>query len=295
MTNTLNEIRQKIDAIDNNVHDLLMERAALVSSVAAAKKKDGMQIVQPAREARLMRRLLGRHHGPLPKDTIVRIWRELIGSVQLLQTGLNVAVSADENADRYWDMAKNYFGSAVPMQKVQGYQNAVAAVRDGDVSFAVLPWPEFDGGSPWWANLLNRNGADTLSIVCSLPYCDEIMVESSDLRRAVVISQIEFLPSDDDITFIALEVDKDISRARVKDVAEKVGIQVHNAYSATLSHAGDVKALLLEVSGFYPSGDDACSQLKNELGKACYYCDAIGGYPVVPDISEQTQEQGSAA
>ena len=109
MSKSLEEIRKQIDAIDNQVHDLLMERASLVSSVALAKKESGLQIVQPAREARMMRRLLARHEGPLPKKTIIRIWRELVGSVSLLQTGLNVVISDEGDSHTYWDMAKKLF------------------------------------------------------------------------------------------------------------------------------------------------------------------------------------------
>jgi chorismate mutase/prephenate dehydratase len=156
MTQELSEIRIKIDAIDNQVHDLLMERASLVSSVAAAKRKEGMQIVQPAREARMIRRLLKRHKGPLPEATIVRIWRELVGSVSLLQTGLNVAVASNQGHSDFWDMARNYFGSAVPMKKINGNSNTVSAVREGEVSFGVLPWPELETSQAWWVHLFDR-------------------------------------------------------------------------------------------------------------------------------------------
>ncbi len=286
MSKTLNEIRKQIDSIDDQVHDLLMERAALVSSVVAAKKKDGMQIVQPSREARLMRRLLARHNSDLPKDTIVRIWRELIGSVQLMQTGYRAVVAADEHADLYWEMAKNYFGSAVPMNKVQGYQSAIASVRDDDASFAVLPWPALDDVSPWWANLLNRQEGEALSIVCALPYCNARFEKNYDNSRAVVISKIAFLPSDNDVSFFALELSRDTSRARAKEVAERIGLNVLGVYTATLSHNEDVRMHLLEVEGYHESGSDVCKNLMNEIGDVCYYCDVIGGYPVVPDVND---------
>ncbi len=92
----LDKIRCQIDALDERIHDALMERAELVLKVGEEKRKNNIQIVQPAREARMIRRLLGRHHGALPEMAVVRIWRELVGAVSLLQTGLKVAVVAPE-------------------------------------------------------------------------------------------------------------------------------------------------------------------------------------------------------
>ena len=42
---TLDDIRQKIDALDNRIHDTLMERADLVLKIGEEKRKKGIQIV----------------------------------------------------------------------------------------------------------------------------------------------------------------------------------------------------------------------------------------------------------
>ena len=75
MSKKLEKIREKIDKLDNQIHDLLMERADLVSDVAAEKRKHNLQIVHPAREAMMVRRLLKRHKSVLPEAAVVRIWR----------------------------------------------------------------------------------------------------------------------------------------------------------------------------------------------------------------------------
>jgi len=105
MSQKLDDIRKKIDALDNQIHDLLMERADLIIGVTEEKKKNNIPVVQPAREAVMIRRLLARHRGPLPEAAIIGIWRELVGAVSLLQTGLKVAVSAAPNDAYCWDMA----------------------------------------------------------------------------------------------------------------------------------------------------------------------------------------------
>ncbi len=280
MSKTLDEIREKIDSIDNQVHDLLIERAGLVSGVAQAKKENGLQIVQPAREARMMRRLLSRHTGPLPRATIIRIWRELVGSVALLQSGFSVVVSDDCSG---WDVAKDYFGSSVPMKSVANSQNAISEVLKDDSSFAILPWPELDAPKPWWSVLLAHQNDESLSIICALPYGRE-----DDVERALIVSKISFMPSDDDVSFVALDVSGDISRARIVEFAENCGFEVLNLYRGSAHY-------LLEVKGFYDSESDILSEFKDALGEQCLYCTVVGGYPVIPDAEDTEYTHDDAA
>ncbi len=279
MSKTLSEVRVEIDSIDNQVHDLLMRRADLVSSVAAAKKKEGLQIVQPAREARMVRRLLSRHEGPLPRATVIRIWRELVGSVALLQTGFSVAVAdSGENDCSYWDMAKNYFGDVVPMTSVQGEQSTITKIREEEDSFAVIPWPELKSAAPWWTQLLHQSEEQgPLSIICALPYGHNQKDEQDVFKRAVVISKIEFMPSDEDRSFIGLEYQGEVSRSKIAECAQKVGFEGVGLYTGGDAH-------LIEVEGYFTNESPEISALKTALGEHCTYCVALGGYPVIPDI-----------
>jgi chorismate mutase-like protein len=279
----LDDIRNKIDSIDNNVHDLLMERASLVSSVARAKRGNGMQIVQPAREARLMRRLLNRHEGLLPRRTIIRIWRELISSVSMLQTGLSVVVAADEEGFARWDMAKNYFGSSLPMHSFGGLQNTISEVIKDRADFAVMPWPEMDEENPWWAHLLNNQDGDPLSIICALPYDETEGLQAFEVRnKAVVVSKVSFMESDLDNSFIGLELDAGVSRTSISSNVRAVGLNLINMYSAPVSHNNAAKVCLLLVDGFVARGDAKLVELAKRFGNSCHYYDAIGGYPVIP-------------
>lgn len=280
MSKKLSEIRVEIDSIDNQVHDLLMRRADLVSSVAMAKKKEGLQIVHPAREAKLMRRLLARHRDPLPRATVVRIWRELISSVSLLQTGLSVVASTDDEGQcPYWDVAKNYFGSAIPMKKVKGESNTLDEVRSGDAYFAVLSWPDLEGDTPWWGNIIEHDDdGESLSIICALPYGKSGTLIEDSKSRAVIISKIDFMPSDDDVSFIGCKINTQISRDRIKDMATAAGFSVLNLFSGNGHY-------LLEVQGFHDGSSEMISELQDSFGDECLYCKAVGGYPVIPNIS----------
>ena len=71
MTLVLNEIRERINSIDNQIHDLIMQRAAIVSDIAKEKKKKNLPTIHPAREVQLIRRLLNRHTGKLPEQAVI--------------------------------------------------------------------------------------------------------------------------------------------------------------------------------------------------------------------------------
>ena len=63
-TGGLPALRAELDRIDNTIHDLLMQRAGVVEYVARSGKPAAFR---PGREASIIRRLLGRHHGSLAR------------------------------------------------------------------------------------------------------------------------------------------------------------------------------------------------------------------------------------
>ncbi|MCB1591417.1 MAG: chorismate mutase [Alphaproteobacteria bacterium] len=285
MSKTLNDIRAKIDEIDNTVHDLLMERASLVFSIAEAKRKSNLQMVQPAREARMIRRLLERHEGPLPRQAVVRIWRELVGAVALLQTGLTVIVFSEEEGSAQWDMAKDYFGTIVPMKKTNSASGAIGAVRSDESSFAVLPWPELDQQDAWWANLLEQPG-EKISIICALPYGLHGKNGGGLSHRALVVSKFEYLPSDDDYSFIGLELSSSISRTRVVERLGKMGLDIVNLYSSKFPSRVNSTVHLVEAKGYIASDNEILDKIRQAFEGDCRCVGVLGGYPAVPELDE---------
>ena len=76
----LTGLRRRLDEIDDRLQDLLIERAEIVSMVAASKRDGNQPAFQPAREAEIIRRLVGRHRGAFPVATLVRMWREMLAA-----------------------------------------------------------------------------------------------------------------------------------------------------------------------------------------------------------------------
>ena len=99
----LTNLRAQLDTLDDQIHDLLMARAAVVENVARDGGKIGTKI-RPGRESIILRRLLARHSGALPPQAIIRFWREMFGAALIIEGGQTMAVcdgegGADGGAD----------------------------------------------------------------------------------------------------------------------------------------------------------------------------------------------------
>lgn len=284
MSKVVDNVRKKIDALDNTIHDLLMERADLVLKIGEAKRKNNIQVVQPDREAVMIRRLLARHKGPLPREAVVRIWRELVGAVSLLQTGLRVAVCVpdDHTGLMYWDMAKDYFSSVLPMQKATNALGALAAVRENDVTFAVLPWPEDSQENPWWLYMLSEEGDEGIRITSRLPLGDRKKDDNTPEFRALVVTRGRFESSNEDRSFIAYQFDSEVSRARLVDAIREAGLTPRAVYAAGASDEGASRSYLVEIDSYVSPEDEVVQTVLNGLD--CDGCRSLclGGYPVPP-------------
>lgn len=278
MSQKLQEVRKKIDKLDDQIHDLLMERAELVLEIGKEKKKNKIQVVQPDREAVMIRRLMKRHKGPLPEAAVVRIWRELVGAVSLLQTGLSAAVTFQDANTICWDMAKSYFGSVLPMTKSSSPMTAIAAVREGSASFAVVPWPNDNDEEPWWPHLANQ-GEDKMRVVCALPYGQVKGHSDGAEDKALIISKISFASSGEDHSFIALDVDHNISRARIVDALKTLKLEPLSIHTK----AGPDNSLhLIEIDDYLAEDDERLADLPGKFEGGHVRCVPLGGYPVPP-------------
>lgn len=289
---TLEDIRQKIDALDTRIHDTLVERAELVLKIGEEKRKNNIEVVQPAREARMIRRLLSKDNGVLPEMAVVRIWRELVGAVSLLQTGLKVIVADIKERPEYWDLAKDYFGSCLPMSRTDSAISAINAVRDGRATFAVVPYPQdaLEGGDiPQWWEGLDVGTENQMSISVRLPHGDDPQNTNPDYR-ALIVAKTGFDTSDEDHSFIYIDCDATISRAKIVEQAEKNNIKPVALFSKANIVDMPTRRHLLEVEGYFQNDMTDIVTLKNTLGENVILS-CVGGYPVPVTYSKTIAPQ----
>ena len=134
----LTVLRARLDELDDKIHDLLIERAGVVEGVARTGKPAAFR---PGREASMLRRLLKRHTGKLPARTIVRMWREMLAGTTAMQTPVAAAAYDPTPDGAVAAIAREHFGFLTPVKLHASIAAALAAVRTGAATVAVLPMP----------------------------------------------------------------------------------------------------------------------------------------------------------
>ena len=88
MNEQLSQLRDRIDAIDEAVLQLLNERARLAQAIGHLKNGT---IYRAEREAQVVRRLQGANPGPLPAESISVLFKEIMSACRALEQPLSVA------------------------------------------------------------------------------------------------------------------------------------------------------------------------------------------------------------
>ena len=169
-TPSLPELRREIDRIDQAMHGLLMERGEIIDRLIAAKQtQETGSAFRPAREAEMMRRLVERHRGILPLDTVESIWRVIISTFTYVQApfSIHADLSAGDAAMR--DSARFHFGFTVPFIPHMGAASVVAAVSGSKGDLGLVPASIMAGVGAWW-NALEFESAP--KIIARLPFVD---------------------------------------------------------------------------------------------------------------------------
>jgi chorismate mutase-like protein len=81
----LTECRQKIDAIDAQLRELLNRRAGIVEGVVRAKQALQMPIYEPKREETVVRRVTDANPGPLSDEAFRHIFEIIMAEMRVMQ------------------------------------------------------------------------------------------------------------------------------------------------------------------------------------------------------------------
>lgn len=161
----LTQLRAKIDAVDESIHGLLMQRASVIDElirVKGAATQTGAAF-RPGREAEMMEVLAERHKGSIPLTMVTHLWREIIATFTWLQANYNVHVALDTQAGAMRDMARFQFGFTVPLFAHETASQAIeAAAHEGNA----LALVSRDAPGGWWRTLDGKSG---MAIMARLP------------------------------------------------------------------------------------------------------------------------------
>ncbi len=143
MSSELKQLREQIDAIDEQLLELFNRRAECAIAVAEAKKKelkDGerLEFYRPDREAEVIQRIKELNRGPLSDKEAARLIREVMSACLALEQPLKIAYLGPEGTFTQ-AAALKHFGNSVDTIPMSCIPDVFAAVQAGHADFGLVP------------------------------------------------------------------------------------------------------------------------------------------------------------
>lgn len=136
MAVTLSSIRQKIDALDTRLVELLSARARLAQQAWHAK--GNASVYKPEREAQVLRRVRELNKGPLSAAALTRLFTEIMSACRALEEQMAVAYLGPEGTFSQEAVVK-HFGSATGGRPLNSIDEVFRAVESGESAYGVVP------------------------------------------------------------------------------------------------------------------------------------------------------------
>ncbi len=141
----LKALREKIDAIDKSLVNLLNRRAKLVVQVGKVKRATGTPVYAPHREAQVLSKVLGHNQGPLPDRTIEGVYRELMSGSFRLELPMRVGYLGPPGSYSHL-AATRQFGTSVDFEDLRAIAGVFEEVARGHVDCGLVPIENSIGG-----------------------------------------------------------------------------------------------------------------------------------------------------
>jgi chorismate mutase/prephenate dehydratase len=142
----IQDLRKKIDEIDERLVDLLNDRARIVIEIGNIKKEENLDFHSPSREQEILERLTGRNKGPFPEDTLRAIYREILSSSLSLERPLKVAYLGPRAT--FTHMAgMQQFGLAAQYVPAESIKDVFIEVERGRADYGVVPIENSSSGA----------------------------------------------------------------------------------------------------------------------------------------------------
>ncbi|TPE48739.1 prephenate dehydratase [Maribrevibacterium harenarium] len=141
-TVSLADLRDRIDAIDAEIQNLINERASCAQKVAEVKlAEQGSEAVvfyRPEREAQVLRRVMERNQGPLGNEEMAKIFRQVMSSCLALEKPMRIAFLGPEGTFTQ-QAALKHFGKSIISAPMAAIDEVFREVESGAANYGVVP------------------------------------------------------------------------------------------------------------------------------------------------------------
>lgn len=142
---SLEELRKRIDSIDERLVELINDRAQIVVEVGKLKQADSAPIYVPHREKAVLDKIAELNKGPLPDKTMQAIWRELMSGSFFLERPLLIGYLGPKGSFSH-NAAILKFGQSVDYEALTDIRGIFEEVSKGHCDFGIVPIENSAGG-----------------------------------------------------------------------------------------------------------------------------------------------------
>ncbi|MDA8329392.1 MAG: prephenate dehydratase [Betaproteobacteria bacterium] len=128
-------LRGQIDALDTQVLSLINQRALLAQAIGQLKQG---AVYRAEREAQVLRRIGDLNQGPLPRETVVQLFREIMSACLALERPLSVAYLGPQGTFTQ-SASIRQFGHAATQQPCVSIDEVFREVEVGNADYGVVP------------------------------------------------------------------------------------------------------------------------------------------------------------
>lgn len=182
----LDEIRRRINEVDEHIQALINERARFAQQVGVAKGElaAAVDYYRPDREAEVLRNVIARNEGPLRNAEMLRLFREIMSACLAQQGPLKVGFLGPEGTFTQTSVFK-HFGHSVRALPFHTIDEVFQEVESGAADFGVVPIENSTEGSV--NNTLDMFLASPLKIAGEI----ELRIEQHLLGRMTGLENIK--------------------------------------------------------------------------------------------------------
>ncbi len=135
---SLEKLRKQIDVLDKQIVALLNRRANITLKIGDIKNKTGKSIYCPEREKEVFNKVSELNQGPLSKDALESIYREIMSASIALEKKIKVAFLGPQATFTHQAALKR-FGSQVEYKSCENITDVFVEVEKDNVSYGVVP------------------------------------------------------------------------------------------------------------------------------------------------------------
>lgn len=133
-------LRQQIDTVDREIHDLINRRAEIALQVAKAKQanEENPEFYRPEREAQVLRNIMARNKGPVDNEKVAKLFREIMSICLAMEEPQRIAYLGPDGTFTL-AAALKHFGQAASTTPMNTINDVFREVESGAAKYGVVP------------------------------------------------------------------------------------------------------------------------------------------------------------